>query len=176
MNSTYSFDNLNSSNSSNSSNTSNNSLLGILLAISPLIIGGLIAILCCMYYIIFNIKTKCYHSYIDYYDNKLKPIKNRQLNINYIKEINIQNKNIEHYDSSTCSICLEDLNLDSTKNINKFAYLDCGHIYHTKCIQKWSKSQIKNIINPSCPSCSQIIVPDIKINIGVESDDNSDYD
>jgi len=44
MNSTNLFDNLNHS---NISNISNNSLLGILLTISPLI-GGLIAILCCM--------------------------------------------------------------------------------------------------------------------------------
>ena len=162
MNSTNSFDTLNSS---NSSNTSNNSLLGILLAISPLIIGGFVAILCCMYYIIFNIKTKCYYSYIDYYDNKLKPIKNRQLNINYIKEINIQNKNIEHYDSSTCSICLEDIT-NNTPNIS------CGHLFHRKCLLQHFQSQNNNY---SCPLCRKKLDIQIKNDeiISIRSKDNT---
>lgn len=45
-----------------------------------------------------------------------------------------------------CSICLEILNIGD--EVNK---LNCNHIYHKKCLDKW-------IINNSCPLCRRIIV------------------
>ena len=40
-----------------------------------------------------------------------------------------------------CSICFEDIN-ENDKNI-----LNCNHIYHEKCIEKWFS------INHQCPLC-----------------------
>ena len=40
-----------------------------------------------------------------------------------------------------CSICFEDID-ESNKKI-----LECGHTFHTDCINKWTK------VNPICPYC-----------------------
>jgi len=45
-----------------------------------------------------------------------------------------------------CSICLEILNIGD--EVNK---LNCNHIYHKKCLDKW-------ICNNNCPLCRRIIV------------------
>ena len=40
-----------------------------------------------------------------------------------------------------CSICFEDINENDKKTIN------CNHVYHEKCIEKWFS------INHQCPLC-----------------------
>ncbi len=45
-----------------------------------------------------------------------------------------------------CSICHENYNSELVR------VLDCGHIFHKKCIKKW----IKN--NPSCPNCREDVL------------------
>ena len=49
-----------------------------------------------------------------------------------------------------CSICLESHN-------NKSIQLSCGHIYHKRCIDEWSK------IRPLCPMCRKIVLSRFKI-------------
>lgn len=45
----------------------------------------------------------------------------------------------------TCSICLEDL------NENIMALDECGHSYHTQCIENWLQ------YNVTCPMCRKIV-------------------
>ena len=63
------------------------------------------------------------------------------LNINYIKDTNL---NIEKDLIDECPICYLDLSTNKKKLI-------CGHIFHKKCIDKWTK------INPICPYCRKIL-------------------
>jgi len=46
--------------------------------------------------------------------------------------------------SSTCVICLEEINTEENRN-NKV--LECGHMYHNDCIQDWLRT------DSSCPLC-----------------------
>ena len=75
-----------------------------------------------------------------------------------IKETPIDNlvlpDNIDSTDKSklTCSICLEDITLQR-KNKEKVVQLNCGHIYHQKCISKWCFGGITSV--PNCPLCRE---------------------
>ena len=60
------------------------------------------------------------------------------------KIFNIFSNIYDKSDENKCSICLED-------NNNNKILLDCGHIYHALCIQKWK------LRNNSCPICRQKI-------------------
>ena len=51
-----------------------------------------------------------------------------------------------------CPICLIDITIEKTKK------LDCGHIYHEYCIEKWIAFQNGAPRRPSCPTC-RIIIP-----------------
>jgi len=59
----------------------------------------------------------------------------------YKKNKNLKEKLIKNDNNDICSICLEDLKYD------KCVVLNCEHIYHKDCIQKWLKK------NDSCPNC-----------------------
>lgn len=63
-------------------------------------------------------------------------------------------ENIDSTDTSklTCSICLEDINLQP-KNKEKVVQLNCEHIYHQKCISKWCFGGITSVAN--CPLCRE---------------------
>ena len=50
-----------------------------------------------------------------------------------------------NFENNECIICLEEMVIN-----NKMKILECGHIYHYKCINNWFKK--KNEIN--CPLCS----------------------
>jgi hypothetical protein len=52
--------------------------------------------------------------------------------------------------NETCAICLDDLS-DNERHIG----LKCGHVYHSRCIIPWFKSQIDNGNNPTCPLCKE---------------------
>jgi len=41
-----------------------------------------------------------------------------------------------------CIVCFEDMNLSSV-------ILDCGHVFHRRCILKWAR------ISPTCPICRE---------------------
>ena len=62
-----------------------------------------------------------------------------------------------------CSICLEEIEEiepsensylveNITKKYKNAKALDCGHIYHKKCINSWMKT------NPSCPYCRKFFI------------------
>jgi hypothetical protein len=63
----------------------------------------------------------------------------------------------------SCSICLRIIGRKTRKK------LDCGHIYHWRCIDKWTK------INNNCPLCRDIQCQECK-NKGYDGDDENDYD
>lgn len=52
----------------------------------------------------------------------------------------------EPFVADTCSICLEDVN---TKGVSK--KLNCGHMFHFKCVYEWLKSGNTNA--HCCPTC-----------------------
>jgi len=52
-------------------------------------------------------------------------------------------ENLISTSSAICSICLDDYS-DTHVNI---VQLDCGHIYHKKCIREWLDN------NDTCPEC-----------------------
>ena len=59
------------------------------------------------------------------------------------KEYIVINKNFEN---NECIICLEQMLVD-----HKVKILDCGHMYHYRCINEWINK--KKEIN--CPLCSK---------------------
>lgn len=68
---------------------------------------------------------------------------------------------IEKTKENVCSICL-----NSNNSIINFVTTNCGHDYHTYCLEQWVLTQIKvchrNITNicVSCPNCRQNITQD----------------
>lgn len=54
--------------------------------------------------------------------------------------------------SLICSICL----LKSGKNKRNKTTLDCGHIFHSKCINPWI------FTNPTCPICRKDVLIDYR--------------
>ena len=70
-----------------------------------------------------------------------------------------------------CSICINTIKLDKyDKNI---VILNCGHVYHKKCLNKWVKKQIQSINKPNCPMCRADIcdIQESKLYVG-----NTNYD
>ena len=59
------------------------------------------------------------------------------------KEYIVINKNFEN---NECIICLEQMLVD-----DKVKILDCGHMYHYKCIDDWIKKKKEQ----NCPICSK---------------------
>lgn len=49
-------------------------------------------------------------------------------------------------EGKTCSICLENFNLD-----DKISLTQCHHLFHFQCLSTWLH---KNILNPKCPNCN----------------------
>ena len=51
-----------------------------------------------------------------------------------------------------CSICLNQVNTDS----EDYTTLDCGHTFHTRCINMWLNN------NNTCPNCRSIVLTSFK--------------
>ena len=66
-------------------------------------------------------------------------------NNNEINTINILSSDVSN-DLPDCAICLEKLYF-------KDSFLLCNHLFHVKCILKWSKIQVKKKLHPCCPIC-----------------------
>jgi hypothetical protein len=93
-------------------------------------------------------------------ESKNNPIIKNKLNKKFINILNTENhKKINTTDELDCSICIEKIELHKFQlTQNKLVFLNCGHVYHTQCLQTWVKSQIKLINKPNCPLCRDIIV------------------
>lgn len=68
----------------------------------------------------------------------------RQSNIFVNIESQLYETTEKKYDS--CPICIE-----KYKNDEEVSVLNCGHIYHPKCIKEWGHYK------PSCPLCKEVI-------------------
>ena len=89
--------------------------------------------------LLFTLSISLSCRFCDTYLRKRKERKfNRSLNQSLITE-NLQ---------ETCSICLEHF-LKKEKVIT----LDCGHVFHTKCIKNWFKDKDQK----NCPLCRIIV-------------------
>lgn len=80
-------------------------------------------------------------------DDDTTPIE--KMNPEELQEINqIIYSNINHYDtilSKSCPICCLDF-----ENVDKIRILNCKHIYHSECIDKWLLD-----FSNKCPICKQ---------------------
>jgi len=119
--------------------------LSFLLDYSPISIWNIIYLLSysygiyCIYntsYIIFiKLKNIIYNSYHD--------IKN-DFNTYFVREENEK-------ELPPCSICLEEIMPSDSFKLN------CKHVFHSKCINKWASSCMNEDANTSCPLCKQDI-------------------
>lgn len=62
--------------------------------------------------------------------------------LNGVSNIITDKNQLENYEETTCSICLENYN-----NLKCSHTCPCGHIYHKNCIDEWFKN------NDTCPLC-----------------------
>lgn len=162
------------------------SLMGLLFALSPLIVGGTCFIIAIIIIPLVdelitkykNIKSNCIRKYNIYIEERKNPppIKNNKLSDHFIKQCNKTNINTDNK-SLDCSICLEEINIeDYKKKPNDLLFLNCSHVFHTDCIQSWTSSQVKVGRGVNCPLCRDHIVIDIpKIvyrSYSVSSDDS----
>tara|TARA_B100000674_G_C37525161_1_gene771233 strand:- start:58 stop:672 length:615 start_codon:yes stop_codon:yes gene_type:complete len=127
----------------------------ILICRGMCLIGSLIAFSC-------DCRSICKKKYNQLFSVRpILPIKNDKLSKQYVNKMKSNNKSnfIEHYNTSqdvdmTCGICMDKMNISRQKII----YLNCGHIFHHKCIQSWVKTNIRTGETPSCPKCRICII------------------
>ena len=100
-----------------------------------IIISLLLFSCCCL---LKCISERC-SNYINYRRNRVDTPR--------LKYINYNNEN--KYD--ICTICLE-------INDNKSTQLECGHIYHKKCIKEWIKTTRNQNLEINCPLCKVNII------------------
>jgi hypothetical protein len=88
------------------------------------------------------------------YRKKTKIILNHQTRLtkSNVKTLNDENRKKEKYDDTPeCVICL--LPTNTKKSVTLF----CGHRFHTKCINRWIKTQFGYSVEPACPMCKERI-------------------
>jgi len=138
------------------SSVNSDGLIVVLIILSPFILIFVGCVILNIISICDSIRNK-HNKYINKVDDK---IINGKLNKKFIKELNTCNRvNVDIRSRLDCAICIEEIKLETFKlNSNKLIFLNCSHIYHTKCMQNWVKSQIKEINKPTCPMCRDIII------------------
>ena len=77
--------------------------------------------------------------------NNTKIINNLLVNELFPKKYD-QNIIKDAKEGKTCSICLDNFNLD-----DKVSLTQCHHLFHFQCLSTWLH---KNILNPKCPNCN----------------------
>ena len=158
--------------------------IGLLLALSPLMVAGCVIILYLIYIKIYIPIENYIKSLKSWYnlkqEEKKLPIYNNKLNSTFIKKLNKNNidKVKNKKESLECSICLTEINIENYKNKKTdLVFLNCSHVYHKDCLNMWVKQKVQSFNHPDCPLCRDKIISinDIKINIASESD-SSGYD
>jgi hypothetical protein len=136
------------------------SWLVIIIFMTPFIIGFVTCFIILLNNLIHYTKNKIIKACKSIKKSKNNPIVKNKLNKKFIKNLNTENhEKINKTEELECSICIEPIELDKFKlTKNKLVFLNCGHVYHTPCLQTWVKSQIKQINKPNCPLCRDIIV------------------
>ena len=96
---------------------------------------------------------------------------NNELSKKYIQTLNKNNKSFIKENIINCPICFDNININNynSRKLN-ITFLNCKHVYHTDCIQKWINQQIISSNNCSCPICRDII-----IDIPIYADKNISY-
>ena len=84
-----------------------------------------------------------------------------QLNITKNKENKVESKKILLEESNECSICLENININISINLEEIIKTDCSHYFHKECLKKWFLSK-----SSSCPLC-RTDLSNIKITIKI---------
>jgi hypothetical protein len=74
--------------------------------------------------------------------NKNKPEEVEEAFIDLIPESEIKDVEKFHGENSDCIVCL-----NSFQSGDLVTTLPCSHVYHSKCIKDWLKT------NPTCPVC-----------------------
>jgi hypothetical protein len=134
--------------------------LVVIIVTCPFIICFVICFILNFYNLINYTKKKIFNKCNAMTESKNKPIVKNQLNKKFINNLNTENHTkINKTVQLDCSICIEIIELHKFQlTKNKLVFLNCGHVYHTPCLQSWVKSQIKQINKPNCPLCRGIIV------------------
>ena len=68
-----------------------------------------------------------------------------------------------------CAICFDSI---ESKQIDFSTELDCGHLYHDKCIKVWCTTCINNDNEPNCPLCRKDISMEYLEILGIYKNDN----
>lgn len=135
----------------------------------------------CIYCPIKKKINNCRYKYIKYFEEKNAPIVNNKLNKKYIVMLNKSNKIIKNDNTHDfCAICMEDITSKELNSNNSIAP-DCGHTFHTDCLNQWVSKQSLTGNKPNCPTCRGDIVrpSDIKkvrhivINVSYDSDSDT---
>lgn len=92
-----------------------------------------------------------------------------------IKILNENNRNKERYGADEipeCTICLSKVKANC-----RSVTLDCGHRFHTKCINAWMTTQFEYTDSSSCPTCKgHILTYAYQPVVDTDTDSNSSYD
>jgi len=184
-------------NATNMSNTTNNNIddhdakgsYMFIIALFPLFYAALFFIIIfyidCIYIPIKKKINNCRYKYKAYFEQKNTPIVNNKLSKKYIKMLNKSNKKFDKSDTNNttdiCAICMEDITCKEY-NSKHTVVPDCGHYFHTNCLNKWVHKQSSTGNKSNCPICRRDIVrqSDMKqhtvINVSYDSDsDNSAF-
>lgn len=70
-----------------------------------------------------------------------------------------------------CGICFEQLD---SKQIDICTEIDCGHIYHDKCLKKWCIQCNEKEYTPNCPLCRKDISGEYLEILGINNYDKYD--
>lgn len=87
-------------------------------------------------------------------EEMLKKRKMKQLQglLNSVLISRVFEKELSKYNLN-CTICFDEYN--SSSNV---CLTECKHVFHYECIKSWLT---KNLLNPKCPNCNFILLPDV---------------
>ena len=72
-----------------------------------------------------------------------------------------------------CRICFDYIEL---KQIDLSTELDCGHIFHNKCVKEWCNNCVNNDNKPNCPLCRKVISGEYLEILGIVQNIDKQFD